>query len=178
MLNLRNGFYFTWSRFHGHLLASIRKYKANSKGHLYPEKQGVCFNRAGYMELKSLIHSLVLVGDAAGIDKPDQRNIPKLNDSMLIEMVAQSLLDQINHVRGQNCSTCVKELKPDSDEIKGVMDSARSKKMVEATLLGENRVTPNGLVTFDCEKFLKDHDPTIRNHVAVLSGFIGELIKK
>ena len=176
MLNLRNGFYFTWSRFHGHLLASIRQYKANSKGHLYPEKHGICFNMTGYMELKKLIHSLLIVKDAAAIDKPDQRPTPKLNDALLIEMVGQTLLDQINQARGQGCSTCVKELHPDSAEIKQALESAGTKKLVEATLMGENRVTPNGLVVFDSGKFLSDNVSAIRKQVAVYSGFASDTL--
>lgn len=176
MLNLRNGFYFTWSRFHGHLLASIRQYKANSKGHLYPEKHGICFNMAGYMELKKLIYSLMIVKDAAGIDKVDQRPTPKLNDTLLIEMVAQTLLDQINQVRGKGCSTCLKELHPDSEEIKQALESAGTKKLVEATLMGENRITPNGLVLFDSAKFLSDNAPAIRKQVAVYSGFVPQTL--
>ena len=88
------------------------------------------------------------------------------------------MLDQINQDRGKNCTTCVNVLHPDSMEIKEAMEVASVKKTVEATLMGENRITPSGLVAFDCEKFLVDNISAIRKQVAVCSGFVLDALKK
>jgi len=178
LLHLGGGYYFTWSRFNGTILANIRKYFVNKKGDIMPTKTGICINRKGYDTMKELVHSMVLIKDGAALDQV-AKPVKVLDSPKLIHELANAIyrkiadaryevhdtLDRLEkHVQAIPGATII-TVKLTRQELEDAIDMAKKKKTLESILFASNSVVVNQFSDMPLAKFWEDNIGEIRLQV-------------
>ena len=185
LVNLRNQIYFTWSRFNGNLVASIRQYFVNSNGDLLPTKKGISFGKRGYDDLKDIVFSGLVILDAAALDNPQRPAKKGLDPTYFVPAVAMSVYEQLAYTRYISCPLCNRHVHgqgedihtyvqnksispPQATELCAVIESARKQKTLEACVLEANEATPIQFVNLPFGQFYEAFDQQIRDKIVQL----------
>ena len=166
MLHLANDVYSKWERYLGNICGSIRQYKRNDKGDMFATRCGLTFNPKGYAELKKLIHSMVLIKDAAAIEVEKEPKTGPQHE-FILPIIAGFIKELIINDRLENGNNSKEH--PGGAEMTLALEIAQRRKLAQAALFSTGETTMKQFVSFDFENYWVSHFGQI--HEAVYRAF-------
>ncbi len=175
LLHLGRSVYFGWSRYRSTLVASIRVYRQNTKGDLFPTKAGFSFGQRCVDTLKEIMYEMTLMKEAARL-QPDIQPLDGLAYPPVKNMVVNLIHDFIGKDRKAKCTACIqheglprdhdgeeeekkkdhscnKLLAPNQLEWRTALALIKAKKCIEAYLLSHELVTAPVVIDLDTSEF-------------------------